>query len=324
MSLGMLGAVQSPIDNPQSAISSSGSLLWQLVFVSFAVILMLFEVVRGWRLGLMRQIMRLAAIAAGCTAGFFGGRPFVPLARAFLKMPDPILSILCGAALALITCVALSGLGAILFRRTAQLNSGFARIICGFAGSVLGFFFGLLILWLVVVSVRAVGAVAEAQLRRRAPPEYADKSGMWHALEVRRRFLAESNDDCAAFAASLARLKNSVERGPLGEAVRQIDPVPQKNYEMLGKLAAVLYSPERTRRFLSFPGARELSEHPKIAALRDDPEIAATIAQGQFLELLRNPRVIEVANDPVIAKRIKKFQFERALDYALERDSLKR
>jgi len=29
----------------------AGSPLWQAVFISFAVVLILFEVVRGWRLG---------------------------------------------------------------------------------------------------------------------------------------------------------------------------------------------------------------------------------------------------------------------------------
>jgi hypothetical protein len=53
--------------------------------------------------------------------------------------------------------------------------------------------------------------------------------------------------------------------------------------------------------------------------LRDDPEIADLIAQGRFFDLLQNPRVIEAANDPVLAERIRKFDIQRALDYALEK-----
>jgi hypothetical protein len=67
-----------------------------------------------------------------------------------------------------------------------------------------------------------------------------------------------------------------------------------------------------------------LSEHPKIVALRDDPEISEMITQRRFLDLLRNQRIIDAANDPVLAERIKKFNFQRALDYALEQNSLKR
>ena len=93
---------------------------------------------------------------------------------------------------------------------------------------------------------------------------------------------------------------------------------------MLEKAGSVLSNPQRTQKFLTFPGARELAEHPKIVALRSDPEIADLIAQGRFLDLLQNPRVIDVANDPVLAERIRKFDIQRALDYALERDSSKR
>ena len=54
----------------------AGSPLWQAVIISFGVVLVLFEVVRGWRLGLLRQLVRVAALAAalvGCsckTSGF--------------------------------------------------------------------------------------------------------------------------------------------------------------------------------------------------------------------------------------------------------------
>ena len=42
------------------------------------------------------------------------------------------------------------------------------------------------------------------------------------------------------------------------------------------------------------------------------------IAQGRYLDLLQNQRVIDAANDPVLADRFKKFDLQRALDYAVE------
>jgi hypothetical protein len=36
----------------------------------------------------------------------------------------------------------------------------------------------------------------------------------------------------------------------------------------------------------------------------------------EVLDLLQNQRVIDAANDPVVANRFKKFDLERALDYA--------
>jgi colicin V production protein len=297
----------------------AGSPVWQVVFISFAVILILFEIVRGWRLGLMRQITRLVALGAAYAAAFLGGNLFVPVARSFFKMPDPVLSILSGAILALAAYALVSGAGAILFKRTTQQESGLVRLIYGFAGAIVGLFFGLFLLWLTVASVRAIGALAEGQTASRSSVEAkSSQDPTSHALDVRRRFLSESGDRTQPLAMSLARLKNSLELGLLGSVLKNTDPISQRTYQTLEKAGNVLSSSERTQKFLTFPGARELAEHPKIVALRSDPEIAYLIAQGRFMDLLQNPRVIEAVNDPVLAARIKKFDIQRAFDYALE------
>jgi hypothetical protein len=297
----------------------AGSPLWQAVFISFAVVLILFEVVRGWWLGLLRQLVRVAALVAAYAAAVFGGRLLVPIARPFLKMPDIVLSILAGAVLALVIYAFGTSMGMVLFKRTGQQNSKLVQLIYGFAGAFVGLFFGAFILWTIVASVRAVGAVADAQVRSQASSPGAGQSATLRALAVRRRFFSEPNTGSTALATSLARLKNSLELGPLGNAVKQTDPVPLKTYEMLGKVGRVFSSPERAQKFLTFPGARELSEHPKIIALRSDPEISEMIAQGRFLDLIQDQRLIDAANDPALANRIKKFDLQRALDYATER-----
>jgi hypothetical protein len=317
----MPSVILSAIDNPQSAIPSvAGSPLWQVVFISFAVILILFEVLRGWRLGLMRQITRLIALGAAYGAALLGGSLLVPVARSFLKMPDPVLSILCGVILAFAAYALVSGVGAILFKRTTQQESGLVRFIYGFAGAIVGLFFGLFLLWLTVASVRAIGALAEGQAASRAgAAAHGAQDATSHALGVRRRFLSESDDGMPALATSLARLKNSLELGVFGSVLKNTDPISQRTYETLEKAGSVLSSPERTQKFLTFPGARELTEHPKVVALRSDPVIADLIAQGRFMDLLQNPRVIEAVNDPVLAARIKKFDIQGAFDYALDK-----
>ena len=297
----------------------AGSSLWQVVFISFAVILILFEVVRGWRLGLIRQLVRVAALAAAYGTAFFGGRLLVPIARPFFKMPDVVLSILAGAVLALVVYALVTSLGMLLFKRTGQQNSRLVQLVYGFAGAAVGLFFGAFVLWMIVVSIRAVGVLADAQIRSRSASVYAGPAATSHALDVRRHFLGQSDEDSAKLAVSLARLKNSLELGSLGNAVKQIDPVSQNTYDTLAKLGGVFSSPKRAQKFLSFPGARELSENPKVLALRNDPEISEMIAQGRFLDLLQDRRIIEAANDPALADRIKKFELQRALDYAAER-----
>jgi hypothetical protein len=297
----------------------AGSPLWQAVFISFAVVFILFEVVRGWRLGLIRQLVRVVALATAYAAAVFGGRLLVPITRPFLKMPDIVLSIVAGAALALVIYAVVTSTGMVLFKRTGQQGSQMVRLIYGFAGAVVGLIVGAFVLWLIVASVRAVGTLADAQVRSQTVSPEAGQSATLRALEVRRRFLSEPNAGSTALATSLARLKNSLELGPLGNAVKETDPIPLKTYETLGKVGSVFSNPERAQKFLTFPGARELSEHPKIVALRDDPDISEMIAQGRFLDLLQNQRIIDAANDPALADRVKKFDLQRALDFAVER-----
>ena len=296
----------------------AGSPLWQAIFISFAVVLILFEVVRGWRLGLIRQLVRVAALGAAYAAAIFGGRLLLPIARPFLKMPDIVLSILGGAVLAFVIYALVTSMGMMLFKQTGQQNSRLVQLIYGIAGAIVGLFFGAFVLWLIVAGVRAIGALADAQVRSRANPLEAGQSATIRALEVRRRFLSEPNAGSTSLATSLARLKNSLELGSLGNAFKQTDPVPLKVYETLGKVGSVFSSPQRAQKFLTFPGARELSEHPRIVALRDDPEISEMIAQGRFLDLLQNQRIIDAANDPTLADQIKKFDLQRALDYAVQ------
>src|SRR5437016_6237506 len=165
----------------------AGSSLWQAVFISFGVILILFEVVRGWRLGLMRQLVRVAALTAAYAAAFYGGRLVVPLLRSFLKMPDIVLSILGGAVLALVIYASITSLGMIFFRRTGQQNASLFRLIYASTGAAIGLFFGAFLFWMTVVSVRAIGALADAQLRSRPN---ASAAGL-HTFEVRRYSLPE-------------------------------------------------------------------------------------------------------------------------------------
>jgi hypothetical protein len=83
----------------------------------------------------------------------------------------------------------------------------------------------------------------------------------------------------------------------------------------------VAANPESARRFLEFPGAVELSEHPKIVALRNDPEIANLIREGRILELLQHPRLLAAANDPTLVEKVKQFDVKKALEFAAkERD----
>ncbi|HEY3661638.1 MAG TPA: hypothetical protein VGL24_00625 [Chthoniobacterales bacterium] len=291
---------------------TAGSPLWQTIFLSFAVILVAFEIVRGWRLGIVRQLVRLLALVAAYAAGLFGGRLFLPILRPFLRVPDLVISLVAGAVLALIVFAAISTLGSILFKRTGQQSAGLVRLVYGICGAALGIFFGLFSVWLVVVAIRSVGAIASAEVH--APEPVATRSP--GALGTRSHL---PPNEPPPMIQSLAKLKNSIELGPLGETVKAVDIVPAQTYQTLGKVGTVASNPRSAERFLSYPGAKKLTENPRIIALRDDPEIIALIQQQRYFDLLQNPKLIEALNDPALAAEVKSFDFQKALDYSLKK-----
>ena len=50
-----------------------------------------------------------------------------------------------------------------------------------------------------------------------------------------------------------------------------------------------------------------------------DPEIIDLVQRQRFLELLQNPKLIEALNDPQLETAVKNFDFQKALDYALQK-----
>jgi len=294
--------------------AAAGSPLWQIVFVSFAAVLVLFEILRGWRRGLPRQVARLGALVAAYFAGWFATKFFGPLLGMFVRLPDSLLSILAGALFAVIIYAVVSGTGSALFRRTDQHNSLLVRLLYGSTGAVLGAFFGLFLVWLIVVGVRSIGSVANAEVR-----EQANDSTVVHAVDVRRRIFSENTENEAPLTTSLARLKNSLEMGVIGNVVKKADIVPPKTYDLIEKIGSVATNPQYAGRFLEYPGAKDLSEHPKIIALRNDQEVSQMLAQGQLLELIQDHRIIDAANDPELRDRLKKFDVNAALNYATQK-----
>ena len=289
---------------------TGGSTLWQTIFVCFAAIVLLLEIIRGWRLGLPRQLMRGAAVIAAYAAGYFGGGLLLPLLRPILNWPDFILSMAGGAILALVVYGVIASLGSILFKRTAQHPSGTVRLLYGFTGALTGIVFGLFFIWMILVGIRSVGAIADAQVQAHPRPQTP-------ATNLRPdQPLALEKFDADSLTSFLARLKNSVEMGSFGDVLKKTDVTPPSVYETLKDAGTVCANPESARRFLSFPGAVELSEHPKIVALRNDPEIARLIREGRIMELLQNPRVLEAANDPTLTEKVKQFDIKKALEFA--------
>src|SRR5687768_707613 len=297
---------------------TDGSPVWQIVFLSFAVVLLLLEMLRGWRLGILRQLMRGAGIIAAYAAAWFGGGLLVPLLRPILNWPDFVISMIGGALLAMIVYGVISSLGSILFKRTAQQSSGAVRFAFGLSGALVGLCFGAFFLWLILVGIRSMGSIAEAQVQARPQVDVSSGPSARSGNPRLEDPAPLRNIDADSVVAFVARLKNSVELGTVGKVIKKTDVTPDSVYQILNDVGTVAANPESARRFLSFPGAVELSQHPKIVALRNDPEIADIIAQGRILELFNHPRLREAANDPTLVERVKQFDLKKALEYAAD------
>lgn len=294
--------------------AATASPVWQLVFLSFGVVLIVYEVLRGWRSGVARQIARVGAVAAAYFAAFYGGKFVAPLLKSFFNLPEALLSILGGALLAFAVYTIVSALGILAFKRTRDQSSAVIRLGYGLGGAVLGFVFGLFLVCLLVIGVRSVGAVADGEVRQRTA-----QAAVAHAVDMRIGMTSKSDSDSADLLTLLARLKNSLEFGVIGDAVKRVDLVPERIYQDLDKLGQVASSPRSAERLLSFPGVRPLSENPRVLALRDDRQIANLIAHRRYLDLLRNQKVLDTFDDPALREELKRFNVEAALDHALEK-----
>lgn len=294
-----------------------GLIGWQVLFVSFTILIILLEIIHGWRVGLMRQLVRIVAIIVAYGCALFAGPAVLPIARSFARLPDPLLALIGGAALGVILFAILNGVGPLLFKRTRDHESRVVRLVWGIGGGLLGIVLGAFTIWLVFAGARLIGSVAEAQVHTGRALTSATLQPIWNrplqiAGEVQPR-----NAQPSPLLITLSELKASLESGPVGQSLAEIDPIPKNTYRTLERVGEVASNPDSAQRFLRFPGTQQIASDPKIIALRDDPQVAALIAKGRVLDLLQNERVIAALNDPVLMARLKTFDLNRALDYAL-------
>jgi hypothetical protein len=263
------------------------------------VLLVLVQSIRGWRLGVVRQLVNLLALVAAYGTAMAAGKLAVPILHP-LGYPDLLVSAITGAVVGAVVYLAVAAAGAILFRRTDHQSLGLLRLGYGAGGSALGFVGALVTVWLSVLAIHFLGTVAQAEVNMARTPE------------ARRTGLTAS-----PMAVEFAQFKHSLDSGPTGAFLNGTDPVPQRFYLILEKMTRVVSSVDSMRRFVAYPGTQVLSENPKIVALQKDPEIARQVVRGNFVGLLGNPKILAAVSDPNLESLVKSFELEKALDYAL-------
>ncbi|MEQ1862513.1 MAG: CvpA family protein [Chthoniobacteraceae bacterium] len=259
---------------------------WTLLFGIGAVTLVTLMTWRGWRLGVVRQAVSMAALVLAYAAAWWLGGFLIPVLR-WMEFPDRILAIIGAVFVGMVVYLALSIAAGIVFKRTSQQSVGVVKVGYGISGAALGAVFGVVLVLVCAVAIRLLGAIAETEKHPRP------------------------------VIASLAAMKQSIEAGATGAIIEKVDPMPEAVYDTLGKVGQLASSPASLDRFSSNRDVQRVSSHPKLLALRDDPEVQRAIIEGDFFSLLRHPLLVEAANDPEVVKLLGTFDFQKALEHSL-------
>ena len=284
---------------------------WQALFFFLAAILILFQVIRGWRLGVVRQVSRLIALAAAYAAVRWEPDLMTPFLH-YLGVPKLASGVLSAVVLGITVYATINGLSAIVLKRTSQQSFAPLRIVYGLGGAVIGLLFGLFLTWIALIGVRVLGTVAETEVRattRRAEMQEDERDAKARRQEI------------SGLVRGLASLKQSMDQGQTGAVAEAVDPLPAKVYTTLTRIALLISDEESIDRFLAYPGARVITSHPRMVALTTDAEITEQLNQGNFFGLLRNPNIRAAASDPELAELVARFELDKALEQALVPES---
>jgi hypothetical protein len=257
---------------------------------------LLFEIWRGWRRGVVRHGVSVFALLTAGGIGWVFAWMTGAIADRVIPLPPPAGRAIFGLAAGLAFYVAAVVLSSLLFKKTSQQSAGIVRLFYGAGGAFFGLIFGLLILWGGVTIFRTLGAFAEG----------------------RRELAAEEVSSSLAGDGSLVAVKESLEQGATGGLVEKVDILPTSFYGTLSKLVQVSGSPEAAARLFTYPPLQELLGRPKIEAIFTDPAVSKAAAEGNYFTLLSSSQLAAAASDPEVQKSFTEFDWQKALDYALQ------
>ncbi|MEO6740002.1 MAG: CvpA family protein [Chthoniobacteraceae bacterium] len=259
----------------------------------------------GWRQGVARQIMTLAAVACAYAAAYYGASSAAPV-FAFLKYPPQVTTLIGGTAVGCTTFLGVHGLRRWLFRRTAEQKNASVRMSYGILGAILGVTFGSLLFLFTTLTVRSLGTVAQSRV------DDAE-------LEKKQPSLMAPPDDPGQLVRNFAKLGSALGEGTSGKFLKRYDDVPVTHvFATLAKLGIMVSRPDAVDRFLAYPGVEKLASHPKLVAVKNDPEVFQLLNDRSFVKLLRHDKVLALANDAEFKELMQKMEFEKALDFALK------
>ncbi|HWL53484.1 MAG TPA: CvpA family protein [Chthoniobacteraceae bacterium] len=256
---------------------------------------LLYRLIAGWRLGPVRQLVRMGALVAGVLAALSFGKAILPLLR-FSGYPDVLLEPVAATLVGLAVYATVRAIGGSLFRSTSDQPYGIVWLIYGFSGALIGGTIGVLFLALVAVGVRYVGTFVEGMTTSPSAPatqgEAADSP--W------------------------VTAKRTLEAGWRGTLLDLVDPLPESAYHTAKKMGRLAASPQLITRLAEYPQAAPLFQNPEIVRLQGETRLQEALRNGDYLTLLKDPKLQEAANHPKVAALIRNLQLGPTLDFLLK------
>lgn len=269
---------------------------WQRSLFYAATAFLIWEIWRGWRLGAVRGLLRLAALFCAWIGGTAAAGTTGTVLAFFSKVPPLIAPAVAGLTVAVGIYIAISLLAGLLFKKTEH-HAGMVRWGFGIGGALCGLIYGLILLWGGITMIRGLGALGELRV-----------------VQARNEGRDPSAERTALF---MIRLKESLELGAAGKAFKNADPMPTAFYDNIVKVSMVMGDQQALERFCEFPATQSLVSNPHLAALLQDPQLEKAAESRNILPLLRNSHVQAAMKDPALLAELKSFPLTAALDHAL-------
>jgi Colicin V production protein len=135
---------------------------WQTALFLLAGGYILWSAIRGWRQGLMRQVMGIFALfAAGFLVLQFTGR-LEDLLRS--HVPSLVLMPVSAVLIWIVSFNSIVLIGQLLFSPTRDCESSLSQLVSGFGGAAIGAGCSLLLVFCALTGVKIVGRIAENQV----------------------------------------------------------------------------------------------------------------------------------------------------------------
>lgn len=286
-------------------IDVSGSPAWALYFGVFCGIVLLLELIQGWRDGLSRKFFQLNFLLFAVAAGIWLPPLLVPgnTIMAFFQRFALGFGLIGGIYI-------LGALITLIFTTPTRKQEGMGlKLIWGLGGTSLGVINGLIWITVFLVGIRIVGTVGSAW----TAVYNARVHGLPEGVSA-----PEPPSGIASALPYFARMKNSVfELIPASEQLARLDPVPEEAYRIIDKVTRVASNDEALIHFANQPKSKEIIQHPLFQDLAADPEIRTLAEERDIPKLLTHPRLQKLAHNEELVALLEEYDLEASLDEAL-------